>query len=102
MPGADQKANSTAVFGTVSAKGAYTQSATVGVPAGFVPTGMLTATSPASYQDAFIASFYPPGTRTNVSATEGFLWSVDPYGGGSDDEVAAFHYLLIGAAWDRE
>jgi hypothetical protein len=47
----------TAEFGTVDANGAYSKKATVNVAAGFVPSGLLTATSPASYQDAFIAAF---------------------------------------------
>ena len=58
----------------------------------------LTATSPATFQDAFIATLYPPG----APATKGWLWAVDPYGGGSDDEVSPIAYDLIGAAWTRE
>ena len=75
---------------------------TVGVWANHEPSGLLTGTSPASYKDAFIAAFYPAGTMTNATAARGALWAVDPYGGGSDNEVTAFGYMLIGAAWDRE
>ena len=81
--------NGTATFGTVNTNGAYTPDSVVGVPAGFVPSGLLTGTSPATYKDAFVAAFYPAGTPTNAT-TGGYLWAVDPYGGGSDDMVTAF------------
>ena len=94
-------ASGTAEFGTVDDSGAYTKKSSVAIAAGFVPSGLLTATSPASYQDAFIAAFYPPGALTNASHAAGLLWSVDPYGGGTDDTTAPIPYMLIGAAWDR-
>lgn len=84
------------------AAGKFVVDSTVGVFPNHVPSGMLTGTSPASYKDAFIATFYPPGTASNSTAARGAIWSVDPYGGGTDDVVAAFPYFLIGAAWDRE
>ena len=90
-----------AEFGTVDASGSYTKKATVSVADGFVPSGLLTATSPASYQDAFIAAFYPPGSLTNASHAEGLLWTVDPYGGGTDDDTHPINYMLIAASWDR-
>jgi hypothetical protein len=40
-------------------------------------------------------------TFTNNTSAAGYLWAVDPYGGGSDDFVTAMPYYLIGAAWDR-
>jgi len=91
----------TAEFGTVDANGAYSKKATVNVAAGFVPSGLLTATSPASYQDAFIAAFYPPGSLTNASHTAGLLWEIDPYGGGTADDTNPIDYMLVGASWDR-
>jgi hypothetical protein len=53
--------NGTATFGTINGAGAYTPDSEVGVPAGFVPSGLLTGTSPANYKDAFVAAFYPQG-----------------------------------------
>ncbi len=94
--------NGTATFGAFDAKGAYKVDSTVGVFAGLAPSGLLTGTSPASYQDAFVAAFYPAGTGTNDTSVSGALWAVDPYGGSADDFVTALDYMLIGAAWDRE
>ena len=82
--------NGTATFGAVNSAGALTPDSVVGVPAGYVPSGLLTGTSPADYKDAFVAAFYPPGTPANSSSAAGYLWAVDPYGGGSDDEVTEF------------
>ena len=90
-----------AEFGTVNAAGAYTKKATVSIAAGFVPSGLLTATSPASYQDAFIAAFYPPGSLTNASHAAGLFWEVDPYGGGTADDTNGIDYMLVAASWDR-
>ncbi len=101
MPGA-AGGNGTATFGTINGAGTYTPDSAVGVPAGFVPSGLLTGTSPASYRDAFVAAFYPSGTFTNNTNANGYLWAVDPYGGGSDDYVTEFDYYLVGAAWDRQ
>ena len=92
----------TATFGAFDGNGAYKADSVVGVPPNHVPSGLLTGTSPASYKDAFIAAFYPRGTLSNATAARGVLWSVDPYGGGSDDYVTTFPYYLVGAAWDRE
>jgi hypothetical protein len=86
----------------VDAAGAYSLKAKIGTPGNLEPSGLLTATSPASYQDAFIATAYPPSTLTNATSARGVLWAVDPYGGGSDDFVTPLSYVLIGAAWDRE
>jgi len=55
-PGAGAVGNSTAEFGTLDAAGRYTARARVGVPAGLEPTGLLTATSPATYADQFLAA----------------------------------------------
>jgi hypothetical protein len=101
-PGATPTMNGTATFGAFDANGNYKVDSTVGVWANHVPSGLLTGTSPASFQDAFIAAFYPEGTLSNASTTKGAIWAVDPYGGGSDDIVTAFSYYLVGAAWDRE
>ena len=90
-----------AEFGTVDKAGAYSKKSSVALEAGLVPSGMLTATSPPSYQDAFVAAFYPPGTIANGSNTAGSLWAVDPYGGGTDDFMSKISYYLIGAAWSR-
>ena len=87
--------NGTATFGTINGAGGYTPDSVVGVPAGFVPSGLLTGTSPANYKDAFVAAFYPPGTAANNTDTNGYLWAVDPYGGGSDDVVTEFGYYLV-------
>ena len=65
------------------------------MPAGYVPSGTITATSPQNFQDSFIVPFY-----TNLTATAGLLWDVDPYGGGTDDYTTALPYRLIAAAWD--
>ena len=95
IPGATPADNGTATFGAFAADGSYKVDSTVGVWANHEPSGL-------SYKDAFIAAFYPAGTMTNATAARGALWAVDPYGGGSDNEVTAFGYMLIGAAWDRE
>lgn len=95
-PGGGAGQNGTVAFGTVDARGVYTQKASVSAPPSFVPNGLLTATSPATFQDAFIATLYPP----SGTPTSGYLWSVDPYGGGSDDFVSPITYFLVGAAWD--
>jgi hypothetical protein len=101
-PGGSPSANGTATFGTFDGRGRYVVDSTVGVPPGLVPTGLLTATSPATFKDAFLAAFYPAGTPTTAPAS-GALWAVDPYGGGSDDFVTPINnFYLIGAAWDRE
>jgi len=102
VPGDTPAANGTATFGAFDGSGAYTADSTVGIPPNHVPSGLLTATSPATYKDAFIAAFYPAGTLSNATAARGVLWAVDPYGGGSDDYVSVFPYFLVGAAWDRE
>ena len=94
-------ATGSADFGTVDANGAYTKKDTVAIKAGFVPSGLLTATSPANFADAFIAAFYPPGALTNVSHAAGLLWDVDPYGGGTADDTHPIDYMLVGASWDR-
>jgi hypothetical protein len=91
-----------ATFGTFDAAGRFKLDSSVTVPPGLVPSGLLTATSPASYKDAFIAAFYPDGTETNSTTASGVLWAVDPYGGGSDDFTSPIDFVLIGAAWDRE
>ena len=59
-----------------------------------MPSGTITATSPANFQDAFIVPLY-----NSTTATAGLLWSVDPYGGGTDDFVTPLPYRLISAAW---
>lgn len=90
-------ANGTATFGSVDQTGAYTPRDSVGVPAGFVPSGLITGTEDASTN---IAPFYPPATPTNSTGqVSGYLWAVNPYGG-SDDFVTEFSYYLIGAAVD--
>ena len=88
-------------FGTVDAAGAYTKKDSVAIKTGFVPSGLLTATSPAAYTDSFVAAFYPPGSLTNASHTAGLLWDVDPYGGGTADDTYPIDFMLVGAAWDR-
>lgn len=101
-PGAGAAENGTAVFGSVDVSGAYTPTSdSIAVPPGFAPSGLLTATSPNTVQqDAFVAAFYPPGTAYNNSAASGFVWSVDPYGAGSDDFLTPITYQLLAAAWD--
>lgn len=100
--GSSASVNGTATFGVYDSNGQYKADSTVAVFPGLEPTGLLTATSPNSYMDAFIAAFYAPGTSSNSTDASGALWAVDPYGGGSDDFVTALDYYLIGAAWDRE
>ena len=69
--GGVSQSGATALFGTVDGKGAYTQKATVALPAGYALSGTLTATSPPSVtNDAFIATIYQPGDTTGP----GFLW----------------------------
>jgi hypothetical protein len=102
QPGDTPTANGTATFGVYASDGTYKADSSVGVWPNHEPNGLLTGTSPASYKDAFIAAFYPAGTLSNATAARGAIWAVDPYGGGSDDEVTAFGYYLIGSAWDRE
>lgn len=89
-----------AEFGTVDDAGKFVPKASVAIKPGFLPSGLLTATSPATYQDAFVAAFYPKGTRNNDTA-QGLIWAVDPYGGGTDDFTTPIDYVLIGASWDR-
>ncbi len=101
-PGAGAASNSTAQFGTLSSSGSYTLAKMIGVPPGLEPTGLLTATSPANYADAFLAAAYPVGTLSNATDVKGYTWAVDPYGGGGDDFVAPIPFYLIGAAWTRE
>lgn len=95
-PGAGN-ANGTATFGSVDLSGKYTAGDTVGVPAGFTPTGLLTGTSDAVH---FLSTFFPQYTPTNATGVSGYAWAVEPYGGGSDDFVTEFGYYLIDAAWD--
>jgi hypothetical protein len=90
-----------AEFVTVDTSGKFTHKASVAVPAGLVASGLLTATSPAAFTDAFIAAFYPPQTLANATNAAGELWAVDPYGGGSDDFTTPIDFFLIGAAWSR-
>jgi hypothetical protein len=101
-PGASPAVNGTATFGAFDSSGAFKVDSTVAVFPGLEPSGLLTATSPATYQDAFLAAFYRPGTPANSTDATGALWAVDPYGGGSDDFVSPIDFYLIGAAWDRE
>jgi hypothetical protein len=90
-----------AEFGTVDTRGAYTKKSSVAVSPGLVPSGLLTATSPNNFEDAFFAGFYPPHELTNQTNVKGETWSVDPYGGGTDDFTSPVNYYLIGAAWTR-
>jgi len=53
------------------------------------------------FADAFFAGFYPPGALTNATKVAGETWSVDPYGGGTDDFTSPVDFYLIGAAWTR-
>jgi hypothetical protein len=101
-PGAAAGAPGNATFGTFDAAGRFKVDSSVAVPPGLVPSGLLTATSPATYQDAFLGAFYPDGTLPNSTTASGVLWAVDPYGGGSDDFTSPVGFVLIGAAWDRE
>lgn len=95
-PGAGAGSNGTATFGSVDVTGKYTAGDAVSVPAGLLPTGLLTGMSD---NTRFLASLFPAGTPTNATDVEGVLWAVQPYGG-SDDFVTALPYYLIGAAWD--
>lgn len=95
--GSGAGSNGTLTFGSVDANGAYTAGDKVGVPPGYVPNGMLTATEDAGH---FLAALYPAGTPTNATTgVSGYLWDVQPYGG-SDDYVTPLSYYLIGAAMD--
>lgn len=96
VPGASPADNGTATFGTVTTSGAYTAGPSIGVPPAMEPSGLFTATSPATFKDDYLAAFYRPGSDA------GSLWAVDPFGGGGDDELTDISYRLIGAAWDRE
>ena len=90
-PGAPGGGNGTATFGTVdTASGAFRAWASVGVPPGVAPTGLLTETE----TEQALAAFYPP--RGSPSSSKGFLWAVDPFAKTGDDFVAPIPYLVRG------
>jgi hypothetical protein len=81
--------NGTATFGTVdTASGAFRAWASVGVPPGVEPTGLLTETE----TEQALAAFYPP--RGSPAAAKGFLWAVDPFAKTGDDFVTPIPYLV--------
>jgi hypothetical protein len=81
--------NGTATFGTVdTASGAFRAWASVGVPAGVEPTGLLTETE----TEQALAAFYPP--RGSPASAKGYLWAVDPFAKTGDDFVAPIPYLV--------
>lgn len=84
-------------FGVFAANGSYTESAHVALPAGFAPTGLLTATSDRGASgNLFLA------TVRGASGAVEAAWVVDPWGTGTDqDALTDFGFDLLAASWDR-
>jgi polygalacturonase len=84
-------------FGVFAANGSYTESARVAVPAGFAPTGLLTATSDRGASgNLFFATVRGPSGAVEAA------WVVDPWGtGAAQDALTDFSYDLVAASWDR-
>ena len=92
--------NTTATVQLIAVDGTVTSKASVGLPSGVVLSGLLAGTSPSAIgNEAFLAAAYPAGTLGNQTAN-GWVWAVDPYGGGADDYVSPVVGNLVGAAWD--
>ena len=102
-PGAGPADNGTLAFGIVDVEGAYTPVTSAGLPPGYVPNGVLTATSDRGASGNYYAALaYPPDHKTNTSGGEGFMWLLDPLGSDPGvDEVSEFSYNLIAASWER-
>jgi len=84
-------------FGVYAKNGSYAESAHVSLPAGFAPTGLLTATSDRGASgNLFLAT-----VRGATGAVEA-AWVVDPWGTGTaQDALTDFGFDLIAASWDR-
>lgn len=102
-PGAGPADNATLAFGTVDVRGAYTQITQASLFPGYVPNGVLTATSDRGPSGNYYAALvYPPGHLTNSTGGEGFMWLLDPLGSDPGvDEVSEFSYNLVSASWER-
>ena len=84
-------------FGVFAKNGSYSESAHVAVPAGFAPTGLLTATSDRGASgNLFLATVRGAGGAVEAA------WVVDPWGtGAAQDALTDFSYDLVAASWDR-
>jgi hypothetical protein len=103
VPGSSRADNGTLAFGTVDIRGAYTQLVSASLSPGYLPNGVLTATSDRGTSGNYYAALaYPSGHTTNTSGAEGFMWLIDPLGSDPGvDEVSEFGYNLISASWER-
>ena len=86
-------ANGTASFGTLNSDtGAFIAWASITVPAGVEPSGLLTETE----VEQSVAAFYPLNTLTNATGVTGFLWAVDPFAKAGDDFLSPINYQVRG------